>query len=48
MLSYDKKLTLGLLAIITLEAVPFSAYAPLPALLLFFKCIMEVVFFEDV
>jgi hypothetical protein len=35
MLSFGKKLTLGLLAIITLELVPFRAYAPFPALLLF-------------
>jgi hypothetical protein len=43
------KLTLGLLATITLEVVPFCAYTLFPALLPFsFKCILEVVFREDV
>jgi hypothetical protein len=42
------KLTFGLLASITLEVVPISAYAPFTALLLFFKCILEVMFFEGV
>jgi hypothetical protein len=36
------KLTLGLLATITLEAVPFSKYAPFPVFLHFLKCILEV------
>jgi hypothetical protein len=35
---------LGLIATITLEVVHFRAYALLPALLSFFKCILEVVF----
>jgi hypothetical protein len=43
-----RKLTLGLLATITLEVVPFRAYAPFPALLSFFKCNLEVVFCEGV
>jgi hypothetical protein len=42
------KLTLGLLATITLEVVPFGAYAPFPALLSSFKSILEVVFCEGV
>jgi hypothetical protein len=42
------ELTLGLPATIALEIVPFRAYAPLPALLPFFKCILEVMFCEDV
>jgi hypothetical protein len=41
-----QKLTLGLLATITLEVVPFHVYAPLSALLPFLKCILEVVFCE--
>jgi hypothetical protein len=39
---------MGLLATITLKAVPFRAYAPFPALLPFCKCILEVVFREGV
>jgi hypothetical protein len=31
------------MATIALEVVPFHAYAPFPALLPFFKCILEVV-----
>jgi hypothetical protein len=42
----SQKLTLGLLAIITLEVVPFRRHAQFPALLLLFKCILEVVFCE--
>jgi hypothetical protein len=33
---------------ITLKVAPFRAYAPFPALLLFLKCILEVVFCEGV
>jgi hypothetical protein len=47
MLLPGQKIILGLLAIITLEAVPFRSYAPFPALLPFFKCILEVMFFGD-
>jgi hypothetical protein len=47
-LPYGEKLALGLLATSTLEAAPFSACAPFQALLLFFKCILEVVFNEGV
>jgi hypothetical protein len=43
-----QKLNLGLLATITLKLVIFCAYAPLSALLPFLKCILEVVFCEDV
>jgi hypothetical protein len=43
-----QKVTLGILATSTLEAVPFRAYAPFPALLPFLKCILEVVFCEGV
>jgi hypothetical protein len=43
-----KKLTLGLLATIILEVLLFHAYAPFSALLPFFKCILEVVFFDGV
>jgi hypothetical protein len=39
---------LGLLVNITLKVVPFHAYAPLSALLQFFKCILEIVFCESV
>jgi hypothetical protein len=39
---------LDLLATITLEVVPFRAYAPFPALLPFLKCILEDVFCEGV
>jgi hypothetical protein len=42
------KLNLGLLATITLEAVPFRTYAPFPALLPFFKCFLQVMFCEGV
>jgi hypothetical protein len=41
-----QKLTLGLLATITLEVVPFRAYVPFPALLSFFKFILEVLLFK--
>jgi hypothetical protein len=48
-LPFGKKLILGLLAIITLEeAAPFYTYAPFPALLIFFKCVLEVVLCEGV
>jgi hypothetical protein len=43
-----EKLTLGLLANITLEVAPFCAYASFPALLPILKCILEVVFCEGV
>jgi hypothetical protein len=39
-----QKVTLGLLATINFEVVPFRAYTPFPALLPFFKCILEVMF----
>jgi hypothetical protein len=42
-----QKLTLDLLATISLEVVSFHAYAPLPALVIF-NCILEVVFCEGV
>jgi hypothetical protein len=40
--------TLGRLATVTLEVVPFCPYAPFPTLLPFFKCILEAVFCEGV
>jgi hypothetical protein len=43
-----QKLTLDLLATITLEVVPFRAYAQFPALLSFFVCILEAVSCEGV
>jgi hypothetical protein len=43
-----QKLTLGLVATITLEVLSFRAYAPFPAILPFFKCILDVVFCEGV
>jgi hypothetical protein len=43
-----KKLILDLLATITLKAIPFHPYTPFSELLPFFKCILEVVFCEDV
>jgi hypothetical protein len=43
---FGQKLTLGLLAIITLEEVPFRAYAPFSVLQPFFTCILEIVFCE--
>jgi hypothetical protein len=46
-----QKLTLSLLATITLKVVPFhvyDVYAPFPVLLPFLKCILEVVFCETV
>jgi hypothetical protein len=43
-----EKLTLCLLANITLEVSPFCAYMSFLALLQFFKCILEVVFCEGV
>jgi hypothetical protein len=48
MLPSGQKLTLGLLATITLEVVPFYTYTLFPALLPFLKCILEVVFFDGV
>jgi hypothetical protein len=42
----DQKLTLVLVAAITLEVAPFRAYAPFPALLPFLKCVLEVLFSE--
>jgi hypothetical protein len=41
-------LNLGILATITLEVVPFSAYASFTALLPFLKCILEVAFCKGV
>jgi hypothetical protein len=46
MLASGQKLTLGLLATISLEEVPFRVFAPFPSLLPFFKCIVKVVFCE--
>jgi hypothetical protein len=43
-----QRLTLGLLATVTLEVVSFRSYALFSALLPFFKCVMEVVFCEGV
>jgi hypothetical protein len=43
-----KKPSLGKLATITLEVVPFHLYALFPALLPFFKCILDVMFCEGV
>jgi hypothetical protein len=48
MLPSSQKLTLGLLATITLEAIPFNKYSPYPALLPFFKFILEIVLCEGV
>jgi hypothetical protein len=42
------KLTLAILATMTLRVVPFHAYALLPTLLPFFKRILEVVLREGV
>jgi hypothetical protein len=39
-----QKRTLGLLATITLEVLPFHTHSTFSALLPFFKCILEVVF----
>jgi hypothetical protein len=39
---------MGLMATITLKAVPFCMYAPFPELLPFLKCILEVVACENV
>jgi hypothetical protein len=47
-LSCGLKLTLGLLATITLKVVPFLEYALFPELLPFLKCILEDVFCEGV
>jgi hypothetical protein len=47
-LSSGEKLTLGLLATITLDLDTFRAYAPFPVLLPFLKCILEVMFCEGV
>jgi hypothetical protein len=38
-----QKLTLGVLVTITLEVAPFDTFEPFPALLPFFKSILEVV-----
>jgi hypothetical protein len=43
-----QKITLGLLATITLKVVPFREYAMFPAFLQFFKYILEVVLCEGV
>jgi hypothetical protein len=43
-----QKLILDPLATITLKVVPFHVYAPIPVLLLLFKCILEVVLCEGV
>jgi hypothetical protein len=43
-----QKRTLGLLATITLDVVPFGEYAPFLSLLPISKCILEVVFCEAV
>jgi hypothetical protein len=48
MLSSSQKLTLSLLAAITLEVVSFHAYAPFPVFLPLFKCFLEVMFCEGV
>jgi hypothetical protein len=48
MLSSGQKLTLGLLATITLKVVPFHMYALLPTLLSFLKCILEILICEGV
>jgi hypothetical protein len=48
LLPSDQKLTLSLLATVTLEVVPFLAYASFPMLPTFFKCILGVVFYEVV
>jgi hypothetical protein len=47
-LSSVQKLTLGLLAIIALQVVPFLAYASFPELLPWFKCTLKSVFCEGV
>jgi hypothetical protein len=47
-LQSGQKLTLGLLAAISLERVPFCACPLFPALQPFSKCILEVVFHEGV
>jgi hypothetical protein len=43
-----QKLTLGLMATITLEVVPFPTYALFSAPLVIFKCMLEVMFCEAV
>jgi hypothetical protein len=43
-----QKQTLGLVGTITLEVIPFRGNALFTMLLLFFKCILEVVFCEGV
>jgi hypothetical protein len=43
-----QRLILGLLATTTLEVVPFRAFTSPPAPLPFFKCFLEVVFYEGV
>jgi hypothetical protein len=48
MLPSGQKLTLVLLATITLQVVTFLAYAPFPALRPFLKFVLEVVFCEGV
>jgi hypothetical protein len=42
-----QKLTSGLLTTIAIEVVPFRAYAPFPKLLPFFKCILEIMFWDS-
>jgi hypothetical protein len=44
----DQKITLALLATITLKVDPFRAHAPFPALLSFCKYTLKVVLCEDV
>jgi hypothetical protein len=46
MLLSGQEPTLGLLATITLEVVPFGMYTPFPVLFPFFKYILEVMFCE--
>jgi hypothetical protein len=48
MIPFGQKLTLGILATISLKVNPFRAYAPFPALLPFYECILEVVFCEGI
>jgi hypothetical protein len=44
----EQRLTLSLLPTVTLEVVPLRTYAPFPALLPLFKCILQVLFCEGV
>jgi hypothetical protein len=48
MLPSGQKLTLDLLATITLKAVPFRMYAQFKVLLSFFKCTLKAMFCEGV